>query len=108
MAGEQDDVLCPGPSSCSVQSRGGQGFQEKYDTEYSSLLLRFVVESEPKVQKLQGIVKQLEDTAKVRGVHGYVDDTPKKMPKKSRPAISPTEASEPEDRSAKRVRTSLG
>jgi hypothetical protein len=82
-----------------------KAFKRKYDESYGSLLLRFVVESEPKVSSLQSIVVQVEDTAQVRGIPGYVSDTPKKQSKKPKSQVSPRESSpDPEGRSAKRGR----
>ena len=52
-----------------------KNFKKRYGTEYGNTLAQFT-KSKPLVETLEQIVKQLEDTAKVRGLLGA--ETPKK------------------------------
>jgi hypothetical protein len=64
-------------------------FKKKYEGHYDSLIYKFVMDSKPIVEKLQGLIKQLEDTARVRGAAGYeATGTPKKQPSRKRAATS--------------------
>lgn len=71
-----------------------KNFKKKYDSEYGNLLGKFVDESKPKVQSLEMIIKQLEDTAKVRGVFGIGNylETPKKSTKRAASSTASSDA----------------
>jgi hypothetical protein len=83
-----------------------KNFKKKYDSEYGNLLGKFLDESKPKVYSLETIIKQLEDTAKVRGVFGAGNylETPKKSTKRSGPSASSSDAAASNGAGRKRAR----
>jgi hypothetical protein len=61
-----------------------KSFKKKHFNDYPQLLNRFVVETEPGVGSMSDIVKQIEDTAKVRGIAGFGDPDPRRGAKRTR------------------------
>ena len=72
-----------------------KAFKKKHSSDYSQLLNVFVVETEQRVENLTAVVKQIEDTAKVRGIAGFMDPALQKGTKRARPdTVKPTSASQ--------------